>query len=580
MLEKKKLIEELSIYLSVLQHFIRASSKNGLVDINLLSEDFVACVLNELHGWNLKNVNRHRSNTPAIDLHDEINRVGIQVTSTGGSKKVNETIEKLKDSEFAEVINELYIFSLKPKQKRYKIITDCPNVQFSEKNILDFDYVIREAKNKSVNPDNLKRIHHIVINNFAEWPRSVIQTAISIITPPDSSEEILIRSTVKDVLKRSLEEGESIKTHIIQLVEKNDIEKAKTLLDEFAKTKTSMAAQDFLDIANLYALMKSEQADLYYERAISLDSNTIKNANLYALGLMQRGFLDQAEVIFKSCLNKGKLSLSEREIIFGNLGFLYKNKGEFSKSIDSFEKAMVISEQTKNIVSRIKHLNGLGSCYVNLEKFEDSGTFFIQAKSILDNALDTSDDPKIKSELRYVKSNLLTNMAIRLKHLANVKNDAELLRSAEDILRQAIDLAETMNDPSTLLKHYGNLSNVLKELNRHDDARKYNKKAHDIATEQQDKRSEIVCFLNEGVMDLGIKDYSSAKMRFKDGIECNSEVYPKLHATLLANMALACKGLKEYQISSNYFKLAKELLIKLKQTESLKRLYDNYSLIQ
>lgn len=578
MLEKKKLIEELSIYLSVLQYFIRTSSKGGLVDINLFSEDFVACILNELHGWCLKNVNRLKSNAPAIDLLDEINRVGIQVTSSGGSKKINETIKKLKESKYKEVINELYIFSLKPKQKRYQITIDCPNVQFSEKNILDFEYVVHEAKNQCVDLDILKRIHHIVINNFAEWPKSVIRNAVSLLAPPDSSEEILIRSTMKDVLERSLEEGESIKAHIIGLVEKNDIEKAKALLDEFAKTKTSLAAQDFVDIANLYALMQSEQADIYYERAINLDGNTIKNGNLYALRLMHRGFLDQAEIVFKSCLKKEGISLIEREIIFGNLGFLYKSKGDFINSIDSFEKAMLISEQTQNILLRIKHLNGLGSCYVNLEKFEDSGEFFIQAKSILDNALDKSDDPKIKSELRYIKSNLLTNMAIRLRHLANIKNDIELLRSAEDILRQAIDLAETMNDQSTLLRHYGNLSNVLKDLNRYDDARKYNKKAHEIATEQQDKRSEIVCFLNEGILDLESGDYSSAMMRFNDGIEFDSKIYPKLHANLLANMALACKGLKEYQISSDYFKLAEELYIKLKQTESLKRFYDKYSL--
>lgn len=573
MLERKRLIEELTTYFSVLQHYVRPSSQGGLVDINIISEDFVACILNALRGWKLKNVNIGRSNVPAIDLLDKSNRIGIQVTSKGNSKKINSTIKSLVESEFKENIDELFIFSLTPRQKKYCIYNECTNVHFSEKNIWDFDFVIREAKAQSTDIDILEKMHGVVIKNFAAWPKNVIQTAAAMTVSADRSDDSLIEETLKEVLERSFQSGELIKAQIILLIEKNETEKAKTLLDELADTRTSMAAQEFIDIANLYSLLKSDQADIYYTRATNLDPNSVKDANLYAIGLMHRGLLAEAEAVFKACLNKTTLSLREREAILGNLGFLCKNNGRFSNSISYFQEALLISEQTEHTIGRIKHLNGLGSCYLNLEELEESGRYFDQAKALLDDALNVSDDAGEKKELRSVKSNLLTNIAIRLKHLAEVTGDKNSFYLAEDTLKQAIDLADLMNDRKSLLRHYGNLANIYQALKKFGESRTYNKKSYELAIELEDKRSQIASILNAGLVDMDEGDLVSARANFERGIECDASVYPKLQANLLASIALACKRLKDNQSADEYFRAAEQLYIEFGLKESLRALH-------
>ena len=87
MLEKSRLIDALNVYFAVFQVCIARKSRMGLIDDNILGEDLVACLLNQLHGWNLKNVNAKRSNVPGIDLIDDVRRIGVQVTAKKTRKR-------------------------------------------------------------------------------------------------------------------------------------------------------------------------------------------------------------------------------------------------------------------------------------------------------------------------------------------------------------------------------------------------------------------------------------------------------------------------------------------------------------
>ncbi|MFJ2408483.1 SMEK domain-containing protein [Pseudomonas sp. NPDC087814] len=92
MLERKALIEEITSHFSFLQLFIETSSTSGLVDVNIISEDFVASILNASHKWNLANINHISPNTKCIDLLDTDNRIGVQVSSRIDSSKIKSTI--------------------------------------------------------------------------------------------------------------------------------------------------------------------------------------------------------------------------------------------------------------------------------------------------------------------------------------------------------------------------------------------------------------------------------------------------------------------------------------------------------
>jgi hypothetical protein len=54
MLERKRLISELEAYFGVLDYIVAKSGRRGRFDAHVHSEDFVASILNALHGWKLK----------------------------------------------------------------------------------------------------------------------------------------------------------------------------------------------------------------------------------------------------------------------------------------------------------------------------------------------------------------------------------------------------------------------------------------------------------------------------------------------------------------------------------------------
>lgn len=573
MLERKALIEEITSHFSFLQLFIETSSTSGLVDVNIISEDFVASILNASHKWNLANINHISPNTKSIDLLDTDNRIGVQVSSRIDSSKIKSTISGLIESENREKIDELFFFSLKLNQARPgNIKVECPGVKFTTQNILDFNSVLRKTQALSTGTDDLKLMRDIVVKHFSEIPKRIIKAATAMSSWLSKFDNSVIGETLEKLLGRSFETGETIKTQVIILIEKNEISQAKELLDSLAKATKTMAAQDFVDIANLYTLLNSDQADIYYAHAATLDPDSVKEANLYAIGLMHRGRLPEAEKVFKDCLNKKNITPKEREAVLGNLGFLYKNNARFPECIKAFKEALAISDSIDHKIGRIKHLNGLGSCYQNLENTELSGKYFYEAKSLLDEMLNNSNSDIEKKELRHIKSNLLTNLAIRLKHMAEISNDESLLIQALDILGQAIDLAEMMEDSKSLLKHYGNSANIYQRLKNLPKSREYNKKAYDLSIQEDDRRSQAAALLNIGLVDKDEGDLASAKANFELALERENNVYPKLRANVLASSALVCKELGDDLLAQQYYEQAEKLYNEWGMQESLKSL--------
>ena len=579
MLERKALIDEIATHFAVLKFFIETSSASGFVDINIVSEDFVASILNVSHKWNLANANHTTTNVKSIDLLDESNRIGVQVSSRVNSKKINSTINGLIENEHRKKIDELFFFSLRQKQTRYKVDAECPGIKFTTKNVLDFNLVIRKTKALSTGVDGLRLMRDIVVKNFSEIPRRIIKTATAMSSWLSHFDDSMVDKKLEELLERSFQTGETVKAQVILLIEKNELRQAKELLDSLAKTSRAMAAQDFIDIANLYTLLCSDQADIYYSHAASLDPNSVKEANLYAIGLMLRGKPPEAEKVFNACLNKEDITPKEREAVLGNLGFLYKNNGRFPSSIEAFKKALLISDSIGHKIGRIKHLNGLGSCYLNLEDLDLSGEYFNQAKSLLDDTLKNSNDDIEKKELRSIKSNLLTNFAIRLKHMAEISGDESLLHQALDFLDQAVDLAEMMDDSKSLLRHYGNIANIYQGLKDLEKSREYNIKAYKLSIQEEDRRSQIASLLNIGLVDKDEGDLSSAKSNFELALKLESNVYPKLRANLLASSSLVYKALGEDSDAQEHFEQAEKLYRELGLQDSLYSLQVKFSQI-
>lgn len=119
------------------------ATKQGRLDLNLISEDAWIPILKEVYQCpNLINLNRKHKNFPGIDLGDEQDRVAFQVTSSTDIEKVKSTLEQFKKRNYKNAFDELYIFTLRSKQKSYsqeavdKVVGD--DIRFDVKeNIID-----------------------------------------------------------------------------------------------------------------------------------------------------------------------------------------------------------------------------------------------------------------------------------------------------------------------------------------------------------------------------------------------------------------------------------------------------------
>lgn len=111
---------QLRAVVSRLMTEVELATKQGRFDLNLISEDAWIPILKEVYQCpNLINLNKKHKNFPGIDLGDEQDRVAFQVTSSTDIDKVKYTLEQFKKRNYKNAFDELYIFVLRSKQKRY-----------------------------------------------------------------------------------------------------------------------------------------------------------------------------------------------------------------------------------------------------------------------------------------------------------------------------------------------------------------------------------------------------------------------------------------------------------------------------
>lgn len=81
--------------LSVVAGQVSIRNKLGLTDLSTLTENFFRDLLNAIHSSSFINLNEERSNSPGLDLGDDVSGLAIQVTATASATKVEKTLAKI-----------------------------------------------------------------------------------------------------------------------------------------------------------------------------------------------------------------------------------------------------------------------------------------------------------------------------------------------------------------------------------------------------------------------------------------------------------------------------------------------------
>lgn len=139
MLHKKTTQENVAFGLAVLNYYLRFNSQANLQDANVSSEELISNLVNILNDSNFICTSEISANYPGIDAIDKINRLGLQISHTKTNSKINKTIDKVRENKVNNEIGVLYFFITSRRQKKYTITAQCPNLNVTTNNILDFD---------------------------------------------------------------------------------------------------------------------------------------------------------------------------------------------------------------------------------------------------------------------------------------------------------------------------------------------------------------------------------------------------------------------------------------------------------
>lgn len=553
MLKAKNMLNEINLGLSALQAYIASYSSLNYSDMNIATEDVVADVLNSLFGWRLVNANKIKPNHECIDLLDPERRIGVQVTSQKGSAKINETLACICCHGLN--LKRLVVFSLIPRQKGYTI---KPNIlDFAHKHdVIDVSCVIAHASGVSI--EVLTELH------------LKIKGHMPFLTGAFSGDlDALIR--VHEDLNEKAIDGDGFRKEIIRLVKDKQLDLAKEKLDDHARQVLKDTGGMLYGVADLYTLIDPLKAELFYRKAATLHAENAASGNLHGLNLMRLGQLDEAEKTFKSCLVLTDLTRLHRQHINGNLGLLAKKRSRYPEAIGYLRSALKLTEK-KNKEGYANHFNNLGSCYNNLAKYGRAGKCLNISRVLIDEAIELEGDIDERNRLKLKKSNMLTNTAIQLRYLAATRNEPTLLLDAKKLLIDAIDIAELLKAKTELTRHYGNLSNVYRDMGDYPRARSYLAKSHECAISNDDHYGVLNNLVNLGYLMILDNDLDEAGRNLEAALVQEAERYPHLRAEIFGSFSLLYKAQGLLERSKESYKLAAEIYERIDRPETLKQL--------
>lgn len=557
MLKTKNMLDEINLCFSTLQSFIRIYANLNFTDMNIVAEDLVADVLNLIFGWNLINVNNGYPNYPCIDLLDANREIGVQVTSEKGVAKINKTLSCISNHNLK--LKRVLIFTLIPRQKSYSV--KPASMEFDpKKDILDFDGLVAMIKHA---PFEVLNSLHSKMKKYFPFSTNFLSDGLD--------GHILSGYKYFSVMSA----GENLpRQEIIELIKNKNKELALQKLDNYAQQALKNSGGMLYEVANLYALVDPLKAELFYKTAANLYPQQIASANIHGLNLMKLGQLDEAELIFKSCLESSELTQTQREHLNGNLGVLAKKRSRYPEAIKYMRTALRLTNKEDN-EGFANHFNNLGSCYNHLENFVRSGRYFKMAHKLIDVAIELEDNMDERNRLNLKKSNFLTNTAIQLQYLSAKKKDRGLLLEAKKLLLEAIRIAELLKEKTELTRHYGNLSNVYKALKEYELTNKYLKKSLEMAISNNDRHGELTNLVNLGNLMIEQGALGDAESFLIEALceEINS--YPKLSAELFGNFSILYKKQGNSEQSKINFSLAENIYENLRLPERVLKLYDD-----
>lgn len=180
-------------------HQVENRARLGFLDLNRMLEDFFKDVLNVVLDGDFRNLNEQRSNEPGLDLGSDRLRIGVQVTSSASSKKVNDTLSKVTDQQL-NAYDRIIILVIGDRQGSYALDPNAvARTNFSISDIWDLTELCRRATSLSL--VQLQDLHRLV---NAEVARVRVELELP---RPDGSYPTGLESYIEQVGRPTFSDG-------------------------------------------------------------------------------------------------------------------------------------------------------------------------------------------------------------------------------------------------------------------------------------------------------------------------------------------------------------------------------------
>ena len=336
--------------MSVLSSYIHHSNCCNMQDINIISESFMADLLNILYGWKLRNANDISGNTKGYDLISQEEKIIFQVSATDGPAKIISTLKKLEDPacESAQGTNG------NPEEQSRAATSECAErQQITEANgfagytlyfliLRDEATSVRKYKGKNgegyVCPPGITFDPDANIFDFS----TLVAKVKSLPEAPDTGEERGFEEKIFGQLEKFMQDNSSL--FLPQLSSDEPDNKVNTVLQEYSDNFTERLFRHRYQEGSLVTLDR-----MYVEPKLTFDSG-----ESWSLIELLENFLwgkDRKEVLFL----EGDAALGKTSIV-SYLCYHYLKKDDIGKALFLRKKLVCIrlreldfSDNRKNV---------------------------------------------------------------------------------------------------------------------------------------------------------------------------------------------------------------------------------------
>ena len=281
----------------------------------------------------------------------------------------------------------------------------------------------------------------------------------------------------------------------------------------------------------LNQILNEKVENLTVLEQIGKNSHYIKELSDVALIQLQLKKYEESENNYLICLDHFKKQKDRlgQAAVYGVLGILNFEKGNYHKSIEFYEEAFNIYKELSQIEEQITCLKGMGNNYIKLNKFDDACDVFLDCSAIC------SDNNDMYSFLDCLGS------------LIYIHEHTEQWDIVFDLYKKTLKAFKELNDNKGIITSYFNLGILQKKTNNLEEALRYFKKGTNTSIDSNYAELIIkgLSYIGETLFYLGEK--KEAKDQFIKALHLAKKIKAE-NAEIQLRILLQSLGLQDKHI--------------------------------